>query len=256
MNSSLRADGITHRIGSSSLIEDATLAAGAGEIVALVGPNGAGKTTMLRILAGDLRPSAGRASISDVDVSRATVHQLAELRAFLGPQGVAPNPFTVREVVAMGRHPHRRTTAQDESAIIEMAMRSTDVAHLAARSMASLSTGELQRVGLARVLAQQTPVLLLDEPTSALDIGHQETVMGVLRSAADEGATIVAALHDLNLAAAHANRIVLLDRGRTVASGAPGDVLTASGLSAVYGQPMTVIPHPHRDCLLVLTLDR
>ncbi len=256
MSAVIRVEAVTVRVGAARLLEDVALAGSSGEIVAVVGPNGAGKSTLLRVMAGDLRPSSGQAFLGDVDVSRASVHHLAELRAFLGPQGVSLNPFTVREVVAMGRHPHRRTTRAGEESIVAGAMSSTDVAALADRPLANLSTGELQRVGLARIIAQQTPVLLLDEPTSALDIGHQESVMGVLRDLAGKGATIVTAVHDLNLAAAHADQILLLDRGRTVATGAPADVLTAASLSAVYGQPMAVIPHPHRDCLLVLTLDR
>jgi iron complex transport system ATP-binding protein len=134
-------------------------------------------------------------------------------------------------------------------------MQKTDVIHLAERVMNSLSTGEQQRVGLARVVAQETPVLLLDEPTSALDIGHQEKVMQMLRSLAGEGTAIVSILHDLNLAAAHTDQIMLLDEGRTVALGSPSEVLTSDSLSSVYRQPMQVVAHPHRNCPLVLTID-
>lgn len=134
-------------------------------------------------------------------------------------------------------------------------MNSTDVAHLATRPVASLSTGERQRVGLARVLAQDTLVVLLDEPTSALDIGHQEAVMRLLRTTAAGGTAVLAVLHDLNLAAAHADRIILLDGGRVRTSGSPEEVLRSDILSDVYKQRMRVIPHPDRDCPLVLTLD-
>lgn len=256
MSTAIRVENVTYRVGDARLLEEVRVSGARGEIVAVVGPNGAGKSTLLRVMAGDVRPTSGHAFIGEVDVSRATLHQLAELRAFLGPQSTSPNPFTVQEVVAMGRHPHRRTTQEGEASIVAAAMASTDVAALSHRPLASLSTGELQRVGLARIIAQQTPVLLLDEPTSALDVGHQEAVMRVLRGLAESGATIVTAVHDLNVAAAHADRVVLLDRGHAVATGAPVDVLTATSLSLVYGQPMAVIPHPHRDCLLVLTLDR
>lgn len=257
MKSAVRADEITYRRGKATLLDGVSLMAQPGEILGIVGPNGSGKTTLLRILAGDLEPTTGHAWVQDVDTSQATLQALAELRAFLGPDGVSVCPFSVRDVVTMGRHPHRRAMldVSKNEAIVESAMERTDVAHLASREMDSLSTGEQQRVGLARVIAQETPVLLLDEPTSALDIGHQEAVMAVLGSLAREGTAIVVILHDLNLAAAHADRLILLDRGGAVASGTPSEVLTGERLSAVYRQPMRIMPHPHRDCPLVLTVD-
>lgn len=257
MKLAVRADEIAHRRGEATLLDGVTLTTAPGEILGIVGPNGAGKSTLLRILAGDLVPTAGHAWVRGVEASSATLQDLAQLRAFLGPAGVSGNPFTVRDVVTMGRHPHRRAMLDEgkHDLIVESAMQRTDVIHLASRVMDTLSTGEQQRVGLARVIAQETPVLLLDEPTSALDIGHQETVMHVLRSLASEGTAIVAILHDLNLAAAHTDHIMLLDSGRAVAVGRPFEVLKSDRLSAVYRQPMHVISHPHRDCPLVLTVD-
>jgi iron complex transport system ATP-binding protein len=257
MSPAVKAEEITYRRGQSTLLDRVSLLAEPGEVLGIVGPNGSGKTTLLRILAGGLVPTAGSAWVQDVETTEATLQDLAKLRAYLGPDGVSINPFSVRDVVTMGRHPHRRAMieAAEHDAIIESAMESTDVIHLAAREMDSLSTGEQQRAGLARVIAQETPVLLLDEPTSALDIGHQETVMRVLRSLTRAGTTIVVILHDLNLAAAHADRLILLDGGRAVASGASAEVLTGERLSAIYRQPMQVVSHPHRDCPLVLTVD-
>ncbi len=245
------------RIGGRTLLADVSLEARAGEVVAIVGPNGAGKTTLLRVLSGDITPSAGRATIDGHDTAATTLDRLARLRAYLGPAGVVDTPFTVRDVVMMGRHPHRHTQLDpvEHDQIVEAAMERTDVAHLARRPIASLSTGERQRVGLARVLAQQTPVLLLDEPTSALDIGHQEAVMRLLSETAASGTAVLAVLHDLNLAAAHADRVVLLDTGRMRSSGPAAAVLQDATLSDVYRQPMRVIPHPERDCPLVLTVD-
>jgi iron complex transport system ATP-binding protein len=257
MKPAVRAEAVTFRRGPTALVDQIDLSTAPGEILGVVGPNGAGKTTLLRILAGDLVPTTGNAWVNEVDASRSTPQHLAQLRAYLGPEGVSQNPFTVRDVVTMGRHPHRRATIEPAAheAIVESAMEQTDVIHLAARAMNSLSTGEQQRVGLARVVAQETPVLLLDEPTSALDIGHQEKVMQMLRSLARQGTAIVAILHDLNLAAAHTDHIMLLDVGRTVALGRPSEVLTSDSLSSVYRQPMLVVAHPHRDCPLVLTID-
>jgi len=156
----VRAEEITYRRGDAVLVDRVDLTADAGEILGIVGPNGAGKTTLLRILAGDLVPSTGVARVKDIDPSRATPRELAQLRAYLSPKGVTENPFAVRDTVAMGRHPHRRAmiNAGEHDAMVESAMERTDVLHLASRVMSSLSSGEQQRVGLARVIAQETPV--------------------------------------------------------------------------------------------------
>ncbi|MDH3539145.1 MAG: heme ABC transporter ATP-binding protein [Acidimicrobiia bacterium] len=257
MTPAVEAIGISYRRGATTLVDEVTLSADPGEILGIVGPNGAGKTTLLRILAGDLIPSGGHARVQQVDPAQTTPLELARVRAYLSPKGVTENPFVVRDTVAMGRHPHRRAmlNAEQHDAIVESAMERMDVLHLAGRVMSSLSTGELQRVGLARVIAQETPVLFLDEPTSALDIGHQEKVMRVLRSLATGGTAIMVILHDINLAAAHTDRVMLLDASRAIATGSPAEVLTSERLSSVYRQPMEVVDHPHRDCPLVLTVD-
>ncbi len=257
MSPVVQAEEITYRRGDAVLVNQVSLVAEPGEILGIVGPNGAGKTTLLRILGGDVSPTSGHARVRDIDPSRATPRQLAQLRAYLSPKGVSENPFTVRDTVAMGRHPHRRAMidAVEHDGIVESARERMEVLHLAGRPTNSLSTGELQRVGLARVIAQETPVLFLDEPTSSLDIGHQEKVMQVLRSLARDGAAVIVILHDINLAAAHTDRIMLLSAGHAVATGRPSEVLTSERLSSVYRQPMEVVGHPHRDCPLVLTVD-
>ena len=257
MNDGIKMERIGYRVGARSLLEEVSMSAAIGEMVGIVGPNGAGKTTLLRVAAGDLSPSTGKATVNGLDASSTTVMKLSTHRAYLGPQGVTDNPFAVRDVVAMGRHPYRRAqiAPNEHDEIVGAAMERTDVSHLAHRAVSSLSTGERQRVGLARILAQQTPVILLDEPTSALDIGHQEAVMRLLRSTADQGAVVLAVLHDLNLAAAHADRLVLLEQGRVRVVGTPAEVLVGDILTDVYRQRMRVIDHPDRDCPLVLTLD-
>lgn len=257
MSSEIRIENVGYEAGGRMLLDEVTVTASAGELLGIVGPNGAGKTTLLRIAAGDLTPTAGRAIIDEHDTADTNLRTLSHLRAYLGPHGVADNPFSVRDVVAMGRHPYRRTQIDpaEHDQIVDAAMRNTDISHLTERTVASLSTGERQRVGLARVLAQETLVVLLDEPTSALDIGHQEAVMRLLRATADGHTAVLAVLHDLNLAAAHADRLILLENGRVKAVGNPKDVLQDDILSDVYGLPMRVIQHPERDCPLVLTLD-
>jgi heme transport system ATP-binding protein len=236
------------------LLSDVSLEVPAGAVVGIVGPNGAGKSTLLRVLAGDIHPDSGRAAMDGVDVSTAGLRRLATLRAFVGPQLVSDVAFRARDVVAMGRHPMRDSKPADgRDDVVDAAMVAFDVTDLAHRVMRTLSSGEQQRVHLARAIAQRTPVVLLDEPTSALDVGHQEKVMGVLRARADDGVAVVAVLHDLNLAAATADRLLLLDTGSAAAFGPPRQVLTGELLSEVYRYPIQVIDHPLRDCPLVLS---
>ena len=163
--------------------------------------------------------------------------------------------YTVREVVAMGRTPWRGTIRIDEDeAVIERMMIRTEVAQFAERDITTLSGGESGRAHLARVFAQQTPLLLLDEPTAALDIRHQEQTLKSARDLASEGAGVLTVLHDLDVAAAYSDRIVLLQQGRVVCVGSPEQVCTAQRLSEVYGYPIEVLKHPVTGRLLILPL--
>lgn len=251
-------EGITVAGDGRRLLDGVTLGVAAGELVGVVGPNGAGKTTLLRVIAGDIAPSSGSATLMGIDVATATLRRLARIRAYVGPQSSSDTAFRVEHVVAMGRHPYRLDEADSrvESEIVAMAMQRLDVGHLVDREMRTLSSGEQQRVALARAMAQDSSVILLDEPTSALDVGHQEMVMTVLRRLADSGTAVVAVFHDLNLGAAYADRVVLLNDGRAESVGTPRAVFTAATLSAAYREPMEVIDHPFRNCPLILTTGR
>ena len=257
-NTMIHSDGLSYSAGNSVLLDDVSLEVTGGEVVAVIGPNGAGKSTLLRLLAGDLEPDAGRAYIGSIDLAAGDVGQMARLRAVLAQHRVADIPFTAFEVVAMGRYPYRRdpanTNAADNAAVSD-AMHRTATEPFAERVFATLSGGEQARVSLARILAQDASVLILDEPTAALDVAHEEHLMAELAARAVRGAAVLAVLHDLNLAARHATRIVALAGGRLVASGTPATVLTDVVLSDIYGHPMVVVPHPFRDCPLVLTAD-
>ena len=246
---------LTFALDGVRLIDGVSITAEAGELVAVVGPNGAGKSTLLRLLAGDLSPTAGSVRILGEPVTGVSPGELALRRSFLTEHPTTGVPFTVREVVAMGRHPYRAMpeySEEDDAAAIDAALRASDLVHVEDRVFATLSGGEEQRANVARILAQQAPVALLDEPTSALDIGHQELVMRSLRSAAEEEGAGVIVLHDLNLAAAFADRLLLLDAGVLVAAGTPHEVLREEPLSSVYRHPVRVIDHPFRDGPLVL----
>ena len=253
------AAGARYRVGDAVLVDGIDLSVLPGEMVGVIGPNGAGKTTLLRLLAGDLRCTEGRVALGADRVRDLSPEQLATRRAVFGQQAAADVPFTVRTVVEFGRHPHRRdpgNSAARDRAVVAEALRLTDTAHLADRVFATLSGGERTRVTLARVLAQDAPLVLLDEPTTSLDVGHEELVMGVLRHLAGRGHGVVAVLHDLNAASFYADRLLLLDRGRVRAEGGAGEVLRDDVLSEVYRHPLRVLPHPFRGCPMVVTADR
>lgn len=207
-----------------------------GEILALVGPNGAGKSTLLSLMAGDLSPAAGSATLNGKEVSTYRPDEAARLRSVLMQSNTVSFPFTVWEIVEMGRAPWARTPkiSEDVEAINE-ALERADVVHLADRRFNQLSGGERARVSLARVLAQRTPVVLLDEPTAALDLKHQEDVMATILSLADAGFAVVVVVHDLSVAAAYAHRVAVLVDGGLDAVGSPEDVITADRVSRVYG---------------------
>ncbi|WP_132470743.1 heme ABC transporter ATP-binding protein [Rhodococcus sp. SMB37] len=252
-SATLRGTGIRLQRGEREILHGVDFEVRVGEVVALVGPNGAGKSTLLAALTGDHPLSGGYVEVDGRDLDEWTPLALARRRAVLPQQHTVGFPFTARQVVQMGRAAWARTDRQDSDVeLVDAAFETCDVAHLADRPFPALSGGERARVALARVLAQDTQTLLLDEPTAALDIGHQETIMRVVRSRADHGHAVVVVLHDLGLAAAYADRICVLEKGRLVADGGPDEVLTEELLSRVYDYPVRVSAHPETGTPLVL----
>lgn len=248
----VEAVGVTVERGGRRILEAADLVARVGEVVALVGPNGAGKSTLLGAVTGEIHAD-GSIRTFGAPLGEWNEEQLARRRAVLPQHVDVAFPFTVEEVVRLGRAPWRGTAAEDlDEVVVAEAMAVCDVTHLAHRAVPSLSGGERARTALARVLAQDAQLLLLDEPTAALDIHHQELTLRVVAEQARAGAAAVVVLHDLGLAAAHADRIVVLAEGRVVADGPPADVLDADLLSEVYRHPIEVIPHPRTGQPLVV----
>jgi iron complex transport system ATP-binding protein len=220
------------------------LRVGPGERVAVVGPNGAGKSTLLRALAGRLRPTHGAVTLDGQDLREIPSVAIARALAVVPQSAYFDHDFTVREVVAMGRHPHRGRFAGStrvDADVIETALARTGLVDFADRSVRQLSGGEQQRVLAARALAQTPRWLLLDEPTAHLDLAHTAALLDVL---GDLDAAIVCVLHDLNLAALHFPRLVLLHGGRIVADGSPVEVLTEQRLREVYGARVHIVAHP------------
>ncbi|MFH8343526.1 heme ABC transporter ATP-binding protein [Streptomyces sp. NPDC018045] len=248
-----RARGLGVKLGARTVLDGVDLDVTAGRVVALVGPNGAGKSTLLAALAADLPATTGEVRIDGRPATGWTAPELALRRAVLPQSAALSFPFTVEEVVRMGRAPWAGTPREDEdeSAVAE-AMAATEVTGFAGRPFAALSGGERARAALARVLAQRAPLLLLDEPTAALDLRHQELVLRLCRERAAAGAAVAVVLHDLGLAAAYADRAALLHGGRVAAQGPPAEVFGAELLSRVYRQPVEVIGHPRTGVPLVM----
>lgn len=249
----LRADHLSVHRDGTPVLEGVALDVVSGEVLALVGPNGAGKSTLLAALAGDLRPRAGTIELDGRPMDEWSAMERSRRRAVLPQQHRLGFGFTVAEVVRMGRAPWAGTECcHDDERVTAESMRTCDIEDFAQRSFATLSGGEQARVALARVLAQETPTVMLDEPTAALDLQHQETVMQIAAGRADSGTGVVVVLHDLGLAAAYADKVAVLSGGRIIAYGRPGDVLTAALLSEVYRYPVEVLTHPETGQQLIL----
>jgi len=224
-------------LGGRRVVQDVTFQVRAGERIALIGPNGAGKTTLLRTLVG-LLPFEGTLQLVGRSLPDWPARDRAKEIALVRQQTPLAVDFTVAEIVALGRAPHlgwMDTLAETDRQRVDAALDALDLHELADRPVPSLSGGEQQRVFLAQALAQDAPLLLLDEPTAHLDIRHQLDLLRRVQRLADEGRTVIAAIHDLELAARFANRILMLADGRLVADGVPKDVLTPARLHEVFG---------------------
>lgn len=242
-------------LGGSRILAGVDLEVRAGEVLALVGPNGAGKSTLLGVLAGDHAPDTGHVVLQGRSQEKIGAREAARQRGVLMQKQTLSFGFVVRDVVMMGRAPwHRTPEAAFDDSVVDAAIKRADIEHLTARHFPTLSGGEQGRTAFARLLAQDTAVLMLDEPTAALDIHHQEQVLSVVREAADAGAAVVVVLHDLSLAAAYADRVCVLAGGQVRAQGAPRDVLTSELLSEVYAHPVQVLDH--EDQLVIVPVRR
>ncbi|MBS1845929.1 MAG: ABC transporter ATP-binding protein [Actinobacteria bacterium] len=233
----LEAYDVQVKIGGTPIVHDASFQVRPGELVAVVGPNGAGKSTLVRSVCGMQRPSAGAIAWLGTEIGALSGRELARLRAFVPQRMPVPAGVTVREAVTIGRSSQLRMlgrmTRADRDAI-ERAMARAEVGRFAERALTTLSGGELQRVQIAIGLAQEAPVLIADEPTSQLDLGATVEVAALLRNLTAEGLTVLLVVHDLALAAAIADTVIVVSKGRTVATGPPREVLTPELLAEVW----------------------
>jgi len=233
---------VTMTYGDRTVLGPVTLDIPAGGVTALVGPNGAGKSTLLTIVGRLAAATRGRVTIAGLDVSSTPGRALAKTVSILRQENHFVTRLTVRELVGFGRFPHSRgRLTDDDHAKIDEAIAFLDLADLSGRYLDQLSGGQRQRAYVAMVLAQDTDYILLDEPLNNLDIKHAVAMMGRLRRAADElGKTIVIVVHDVNFAAAYADRIIALSEGRVVHVGTPDELMTSSTLQEVFGTPVQV----------------
>lgn len=239
------------------VLKSVSIEVGPGEIVGLIGPNGSGKTTMIRVISGVLRDYSGSIGVGGREVRELAPGELAEMVAVVPQEAETALPFTVTEVALMGRHPYLKGIAFETSVDLEIALAALEragAAHLAGRNIQKLSSGERQRVVFARALAQQPGALLLDEPTSFLDIRYQVELYDMVRELAEEGVSVLTALHDLNLAAEYCDRIYILKEGEVFASGPTDEVLTYANLTDVFGSDVYVDTNDLTGKLLVIPL--
>lgn len=255
MSGPLRLARATGGYGGPPVLRALDLSVEAGRVTALCGPNGCGKSTALQALRGRLPLTEGEALIGARAVASMRPKALAREVAMLGQSPVPPEDVTLRDLVTLGRYAHRAAFAglsAADHAAIDHALATTGTAHLAGRPLQALSGGQLQRAWIAMTVAQAAPMLLLDEPTNHLDMNHALSALTLVRSLSRGGGRAVAVvLHDLNLAARFADRIVLMREGRAVASGAPAEVLTPALLAEVFDTHCAVIEHPEGGPLVV-----
>jgi iron complex transport system ATP-binding protein len=248
MDTCYQLEKVCFRYSDQWVLEDFSFEVREGEILGIIGPNGSGKTSLLKLMAGLLRPQAGRITLGDQELAQLTPRALARRTAVVPQENHVLFPFTVAEVVLMGRFVHQNGwgwESADDLRIARAVIRLMDLESVAQRTFQELSGGERQRTIIARALAQQAPILLLDEPTAYLDIKHQLEIYATLRRLnKDSGVTIVVVSHDLNLASQYCHRLLLLHEGRAFRTGSPTEVLTIEHLRIVYGCEVLIDQHP------------
>lgn len=242
-----RAEGLAFGYDGRPLFRSFELDVPTGDCLAIIGPNGAGKTTLLRLLAGLLTPGAGRVLVGGRDSRRTGRAEMARLVAVVPQHSRFTFEYTVEEVVMMGRNPwlgRFRPAGPEDRRHVEEALAAMDLSSLREARISEVSGGERQRVVIARALAQATPAVLFDEPGSHLDLAHLSRLGGLLAALAGQGRTVIFVSHDVNFAAAHGRRLLVLKEGRGVALGPPAEVLTEELVASVYGVRPTFARHP------------
>lgn len=247
MDFPLRAERLCLGYDSDPIVEDLSVAIPRGSFTAIIGANACGKSTLLKALSRLIVPRSGRVLLEGRDLAGLGAKAVARQLAVLPQAPLAPEGIKVQELVARGRFPHQsllRQWSQEDARSVEAAMAATAMAEFADRPLSDLSGGQRQRAWIAMVLAQNTDILLLDEPTTWLDIAHQISVLQLLAQLHREGRTVVAVLHELNLAFRHADHLIALKAGRIVAEGPPAKIVTEAMIAEVFGLAALVMADP------------
>ena len=256
----IMVSGIQFSYGRNLVLREISMEAGLGEVVGLVGPNGSGKTTFLRVVAGTIVPQRGEVYVQGREMLSLRPRDRARLVAMVQQSPAVPPGFTSLEVVLMGRNPYLgllQWEGPKDLEICQRVMELTETWEFAHRPLSSLSGGEIQRVFIARALAQETPVLVLDEPTAHLDISYQTSIFDMIeRIRGQTNITVLLAMHDLTLAAQYCRRIAVLHEGQIYAIGEPSHVLTSEVVSKVFGASVAIVEHPVHKTPVVLPVGR
>ncbi len=251
----LKVESVTYELKKRAIVKDVTFTVRPGEVVALLGANGAGKSSLLRMISGEQKPSKGSIQLYGRNLQHYISQELAFIKATLSQHNIVTMNFLCHEIVMMGRYPHHRNNPSDKDVrIVDETMDICGVKELAERSYMQLSGGEQQRVQLARILAQLWDqgkgLIILDEPIAGLDILYQQQTLAIVKALSRKGFMVIAALHEINLAAQYADRILMMKNGRRWNDGTPSEVLTPLNIYAVYSveadvmiNPRTLIPY-------------
>jgi len=238
-----------------ALVRDLSFTLEPGELVGVIGPNGAGKSTLLKLLVDYHQPSQGTIQLSGTALAALGHRERAQRISYMAQDSALALPFRVRDIIGLGAHSRPQaqipTTRALHRRVTELAEQ-LELSHLLERKLTELSGGENQLVQFARILMQQAPLMLLDEPTASLDIGHEAQLMNLLRRQCDRQHTALVAIHNLNIAAVFCDRLLLIDKGRLIASGTPEQVITQANMAALYQQQVTVSKHPVTGTVTVL----
>jgi iron complex transport system ATP-binding protein len=234
--------------GSKTILTDISLEARPGQMLGIIGPNGSGKSTLIRGMTRLIMPGSGQIFIDGRPINSMKHSELARLMAVVPQNAILPPLFTAIEIVLLGRTPHLglfRYEGTKDLAIVENAMQITGTAHLADRKVGELSGGEKQRLVIARTLAQEPKIILMDEPTANLDINYQLEILDLIRHLRlEQKLIVIAALHDLNLAAQYCDHLVMLNHGKIYGQGTPETIVNKETIKEVYGADVYVYPHP------------
>lgn len=258
MSSVIDIRGACVALDHTTILDQVSVTAHSGEVLALIGPNGAGKTTLLKAISGDIPLTSGNISFAQQALDEWNNIDRARAMAVLPQLSLLNFPYSVEEVVSLGRTPHKTGVTIDQN-IVQEAMHAMDITHLKERPYTHLSGGEKQRTQLARVLTQiwrkedaSPRLLLLDEPTTALDLGHQQLLMKAISTFAKTGVAVIMVVHDVNIAAAYADRVLALKDGRVLADGNTDEVIDAALVASLFGAKVNLLTHPETGKRMII----